>query len=110
MSKIPRQRGKDMPVAFNGVNDGTHDFGYPCSMPRSVTIDGLFIDDQWTKDNPKPGVSLFGDPIGRSTEPRPFPYRLTERVSVRNLTTASGVFPALSTNDEVSRAIRLERR
>jgi hypothetical protein len=34
------------PLALiNAVNDGAHDFGYPCMLPRKITVEGLAIDD-----------------------------------------------------------------
>ena len=40
---IPRAGGF---TVFNAVNDGAHDFGYDTSMPHTVTIDGLVIEDE----------------------------------------------------------------
>jgi hypothetical protein len=33
------------PVMFGAGNDGMHDFGYPCSLPHTISIEGLFVDD-----------------------------------------------------------------
>jgi hypothetical protein len=72
-------------------NDGQHDFGYPCHMPREIVVDGLEIDDRQT---PKQygGPYLFSDPDGRAPAEakQPFPYRPTERVTLRRVTVASG--------------------
>jgi hypothetical protein len=99
-------------------NDGTHDFGYPCSMPQEVTIDGLFVDDTNHPDGYQ-GMYLFADPdseicdtedTGSKTEP-PFPYRLCRQVKVRNLATKSGKKPSLSPNSEiVSRTVLIEEK
>ena len=61
------------PQMFGVRNDGTHDFGYPCFMPREITIDGLYIDDS---KHPKgyEGLYLFSNPGGRAPEDSPFPY------------------------------------
>jgi hypothetical protein len=60
-------------------------------MPREIVIDGLVIDD---RNHPKDyqGAYLFSDPDGKepATAARPFAYRLTEKVTIRNLTTTSG--------------------
>jgi hypothetical protein len=95
-------------------NDGTHDFGYPCSMPGEVTIDGLFVDDTNHPDGYR-GMYLFADPDSESgytenTAPRaepPFPYRLCRQVKVRNLTTKSGKKPCLSPNSELANCIHI---
>ncbi len=80
------------PHVIAGSNDGQHDFGYPCFMPAKVIIDGLVIDD---RNHPKDykGPYLFNDPDGAkaSAAERSFSYRLTEQVTVRNLTTTSGL-------------------
>jgi hypothetical protein len=96
---IPACGAQVQPYLINAGNDGQHDFGYPCFMPREVSIDGLTIDD---RQHPKDyaGPYLFTDPDGSrpSTATRPFPYRLTERVTLRNVTTTSGNKPRLSSD------------
>ncbi len=86
-------------------NDGMHDFGYPCSMPRKVTIDGLTVDDAMACDDYQ-GMYLFTDPDGvrddatniPPTAAPPFPYAPCQEVNIRKLTTASGKKPMLSPN------------
>ncbi len=95
------------PTIFSMRNDGTHDFGYPCSMPHSITIDGLFIDDARHPEDYK-GILYFPDAIGKAGDERPFPYALTETLRVNNLETASGVTPRLSTNPEMEHKIKLK--
>ena len=87
------------PVLLNVTNDGQHDFGYPCFMPRQITVDGLVIDDRQHPKDYK-GAYLFGDPDAgtASAKGRPFPYRQTEQVTLRNVTTTSGVKPRTSPN------------
>lgn len=88
---LPACGKPSQPHLLNANNDGQHDFGYPCFMPREIRIDGLVIDD---KAHPKDykGPYLFTDPDGSApaTAKRPFPYRLTEKVTLRNVTTTSG--------------------
>jgi len=64
-------------------------------MPRE--IDGLVIDDTKHPKDYK-GPFLFTDPDAgvKSPTARPFPYRPTEQVSVRHLTTTSGQKPRIS--------------
>jgi hypothetical protein len=61
-------------------------------MPEEITIDGLFIDD---RSHPKDyaGPYLFNDPDGKepAAATRPFTYALTEQVTIRRLTTTSGL-------------------
>ena len=99
------------PHLFNVRNDGTHDFGYPCSMPAEITIDGLFVDDRNHPDG-YDGPYIFTDPDsgqtgGEALPPaaeRPYPYALCRQVRVRGLTTASGKKPQLSLNGEIQKS------
>ena len=83
-------------------------FGYPCFMPREIVIDGLVIED---RNVPKgyQGPFLFTDPDGASPggANRPFPYALTERVTIRNLTTASGKRIRTSADAEFNARVRV---
>lgn len=85
-------------------NDGQHDFGYPCSMPETILVDGLFIDDsELTESDPEP---VFIDyPEAPPVEEQPFPYQLTKRMETRSVTTASGQVPRISNNPVVTEAI-----
>jgi hypothetical protein len=97
------------PYLINASNDGEHDFGYPCFMPREVTIDGLVIED---RNHPQgyQGPFLFSDPSGsrKGVQPRPYPYQLTEHVTIRNLTTASGQKVRTSPSPDLSARIRID--
>jgi hypothetical protein len=94
------------PYMIEVHNDGTHDFGYPCSMPRDVTIDGVVVDDTNHPDD-YTGMFIFADPSRETgdgsppTEP-PFPYSLCRRVKIRNLTTKTGKKWSLSPNREMA--------
>lgn len=98
---IPGHGAKTQGYLIGGSNDGQHDFGYPCFLPRTVTIDGLFIDDSNHPDEYQ-GPYLFADPNGSqpAAVERPFPYQLTEKVTIRNLTTASGLKPRICPDPE----------
>jgi len=109
---IPACGDPVQPHLIGAVNDGTHDFGYPCSLPREVAIDGLFVDDSHHPEGYE-GMYLFADPDG-AREPgqelpppaeRPFPYRPGQQVRVRGLTTASGKPARLSPNAELAKRI-----
>jgi hypothetical protein len=96
------------PHVISVQNDGMHDFGYPCSMPREVTIDGLFVDDSNHPEDYQ-GMYLFSDPddahFGDDALPpsgeRPFPYAKCQTVRVYGLTTASGKDPRVSPNADI---------
>lgn len=88
----PRQ-----PHVFGVSNDGMHDFGYPCSMPHHIHIDGLHIHDANHPDDYH-GPYLLSDPdnvndgLGpiQPTNPRPHPYQPTQSITHKNVTTATG--------------------
>jgi len=92
------------PHMISVKNDGMHDFGYPCFMPKEVTIDGLFVDDS---NHPKnyQGMFLFSDPGGKQGAEGPFPYKLCQRVKIRGLTTASGKKPRVSPNVRLAESV-----
>jgi hypothetical protein len=96
------------PYMIHAHNDGMHDFGYPCSMPREIRIDGLFVDDS---NHPEAyqGLYLFADPDEMHTgaeasapaAERPFPYKRCEKVTIWGLSTASGKEFQVSPNAEM---------
>jgi len=104
---IPACGNTTWPHMIGVRNDGMHDFGYPCSMPTEVTVDGLFVDDTNHPEDYQ-GMYFFTDPDAGGgidditlTEERPFPYAPCQKVTVRGLTTASGKKPRISPNEEV---------
>lgn len=105
---IPGCGAAIQPHLLNATNDGQHDFGYPCFMPREITIEGLVIDDS---HHPKDyqGPYLFADPDGGAptAAERPFPYRLSDRVTIRNLTTTSGRKFRTSPDADFSRRVQV---
>lgn len=106
---IPACGDVHLPHMINVSNDGMHDFGYPCSMPEEVTIDGLFVDDS---NHPEDYEGMFyftapdnmrNDPEAVATsEERPFPYVPCKKVTVKGLTTASGKKPRVSPDETIS--------
>lgn len=104
---IPGCGAAIQPHVIAGSNDGQHDFGYPCFMPEKVTIDGLVIDDSRHPKNYQ-GPYIFTDPDGTArVAERPFPYRLTEQVTIRNVTTASGRKPRISPDAAFAARVRV---
>jgi hypothetical protein len=105
---IPACGETSWPHMINVRNDGMHDFGYPCSMPKEVTIDGLFVDDSNHPEDYQ-GMYLFTDPDDMHdgvedvtpTAERPFPYEVCKKVRIRGLKTASGKKPRLSPSEVI---------
>jgi len=106
---VPGGGSRRWPQMIYTRNDGMHDFGYTCFMPREVTIDGLYVDDSNHPEDYQ-GMYLFSDPDGGKNikpEDRPFPYTLCRRVKIRALTTASGKKPRVSPNAQIKKSLIL---
>ncbi len=77
---------------IGGSNDGQHNFGYTCYMPKRITIDKLHIDDS---RHPKGyrGPTIFSNFNPRFTNDayeEKYPYVRTREVVLGGVTTASG--------------------
>lgn len=110
---VPAGGRSTRPQMISVHNDGTHDFGYPCSMPREITIDGLHVDDANHPEDYQ-GMYFFSDPDagydgGKDIKPadRPYPYAFCRKLTVRGLTTASGMKPRVSPNAEVEKSVAI---
>lgn len=89
----------------SGHYSGFHNFGYPCTMPSRIVIDGLRIaDEKHTPDYR--GIYLLGDITPENTDAsydervarEGYPYHVTERIELRGLTCDSGLPWRLSPN------------
>lgn len=79
-------------ILIGGSNPGSHDFGYTCYLPRTITIDGLYIDDSKITST-YPGPTLFGVFNSNYTSENyiaRYPTVLPESITVSGLKTASG--------------------
>jgi hypothetical protein len=92
------------PQMFSVQNDGMHDFGYDCFMPREITIDGLYVDDSNHPDGYQ-GMYVFCDPGGSNPAESPFPYAWCQKVWLGGLTTASGKQPRVSPNARLAESV-----
>jgi hypothetical protein len=91
------------PTLFGMQNDGTHDFGYPCFMPKTIRIEDLTV--QEPKDSKT--IFLLEDPFGKSDGKRPFPFHLTEKIEIKGFKSINGNPPQVSSNPEVTKAVKL---
>lgn len=103
---IPAAGRTTTPRLISLRNDGRHNFGYECFMPRKVVIDGLQVDDDHHPEGYQ-GFFLFSDPGFKQESAGPFPYVLTRTVTIRGLTTASGKPPRVSPNPRLAEKILL---
>ena len=98
-------------VLVSESNAGDHNFGYPCTMPRRIVIDGLTINDG-THPTPYDGPWLFADPNPNITDAaseaaQKYPYTVTSEVCVNNVTTASGLPLQISPNTWMFRNLKI---
>jgi len=101
-------------VLIGGSNDGRHNFGYACMMPRKITIDGLTIRDKRHSlfyFGPKifdgfGGIWLYITDLFRAP---PYPYGAAEEVILRNITTESGMCLGKSMNFPRFRNVQVTR-
>jgi len=100
--------------AIGGSNAEDFDFGYECFMPHTVYIENLTVDDSRAEEGG--GVCLFGtfNSSHKDEESEEkilregFPYRVTERVIIKNLRTASGKKPVIAANPFMFRHMQAE--
>ena len=103
--------GRAAGTLVNGSSTDWHDFGYPCEMPRRIVFDGLKIDDSRHSAN-YGGPCVFSMFNAKNAGPgyvEKFPYRVTDEVVLRNVTTASGKDLVLSPNKWMFRNVKVVR-
>ena len=83
---IPRIGGTTI---FNANNDGMHDFGYPTTMPHTIEIDGLMIEDEEATDAKTPYFVLPDFDRSR-TNGSVSPYAPTRRLRFSSIVSRSG--------------------
>ncbi len=93
-------------VLIGGNYTGFHYFGYECYMPRSITIDGLHVDDSKRAGNHK-SIYLLGDIVPAWTDAGyekevadkgGYLYHPTETITISGFTSESGKSWTLSPN------------
>ena len=76
------------PFIIAGLNTGDHYFGYTCSMPIEIEIDGLFVDEaESTMWGP---LYILPNYDPNYENGKPYAYEVPETVKIRNITAASG--------------------
>lgn len=99
---------------LGGVYSGFHDFGYPCSMPTRVVIDGLHVKDA-VYDADYAGIALLSDITPENVDAaydarvakEGYPYRVTEEIEISRFTADSGIKWRLSNNPYMYRTTRV---
>ncbi len=99
---------------IGGGYNGFHDFGYPCYMPKSVTIDGLKIADATCSSSFK-GIYLLGNIVSawkdeafeKRMHDEGYPYTVTETVTISGYESEQGKPYKLSANSYMYRNTNL---
>ncbi|MBQ4622984.1 MAG: hypothetical protein IJB51_00405 [Clostridia bacterium] len=93
---VPNGGEECTPILIHSTNNGMHDFGYPCSMPEHIVIDGLVVADINTPEG-YPGLQLLKNPDEGAWKEKadpadlgPFPYKRAKSVEVTGLVCESG--------------------
>jgi len=97
-------------VLISGNNFENHNFGYDCTMPHTVTLEDVFIDD--TRLEKGGEIFLLATVNTEHTDGSfraEYPYRVTERLRMRNVRTASGRECSLSMNPYLYRNLIIEK-
>ena len=78
-------------VIINGSNDGTHDFGYVCTLPKHILIDGFYAKDSKSSSAPR----IFAD-INKNYKTAPRQILMPESVTVGGFESVSGKTPVVA--------------
>jgi hypothetical protein len=108
---VPEDGRQTSAAIINGYNSGQHDFGYKCYMPEKITIENLHIDDSNHPDDYK-GPAIFSDFNPKMTDDsyeEKYPYVITEKVILKNVTTESGKDLIVSENPYMFRDVKVVR-
>ena len=108
---VPEDGRQTSAAIINGYNSGKHDFGYTCYMPERITIENLHIDDSNHPEDYK-GPAIFSDFNPEMTDDsykEEFPYVITRKVILKNVTTASGKPLRISDNTYMFRDVKVVR-
>lgn len=94
---------------ISGSYSGQHDFGYTCYMPERIIIENLHIDDSnHPEDYQGPAIFTNFNPLmtDDSYEEK-YPYVITDKVILRNVTTESGKDLRLSDNPYMFKEVEI---
>lgn len=94
---------------IGGSNSGQHDFGYTAYMPERIIIENLKIDDANHPENYQ-GPAIFANmnpDMKDDSYQEKFPYVITKKVTLKNVTTASGKSLRISDNPFMFRNVKV---
>lgn len=94
---------------FGGSNDGTHDFGYTCYLPTTVTIDGFTVRDS-AASNGYGGLTVFANINANYTTENytaAYPIVLPESINVSGFRSVKGKPLTISANSDMCGGVTL---
>ena len=74
--------GRYFTTLFGGPSTPQHDFGYPCMLPTTITIDNLKVDMSAVKGSKN--LFIFADFERNSKDPVKSPYTYTKTLNIKN--------------------------
>ena len=86
---------------LNGYNEGKHDFGYTCYLPKRFEIENLVIDDSRVTHESYTGPMIFGTFHRDVNEEGLYPYIAEGVVNIKNVKVVSGKPLGISRNPEM---------
>lgn len=95
---------------INGSNNGSHDFGYTCYLPATVTIEGFHVEDAKADAGYK-GVYLFANINSSYTSAAykaQYPMVMTKSATVSGLTSDKGFTMEVSPNKFMFTALTVD--
>ena len=101
---------KGGPYILSGSNNGKHDFGYLCTLPSRIEIDGLTIDDSiYEGEADYKGPMIFSGFNYNTEEEGLLPYPAKGDVILKNISVRSGKEFELSPNPKLFEGYRIIR-
>lgn len=106
----PREGTGNNISLIGGAYSGQHDFGYTCYMPRKITIENLKIDDSAASADYNGPIIFtnFNKEMTDESYKQAFPYVITKKVTLKNVTTTSGKALRVSDNEFMFRDVVVE--
>lgn len=95
---------------ISGSYSGQHDFGYTCYMPERIIIENLHIDDSNHPEDYQGPVIFknFNPKMTNDSYQEKFPYVKTRKVTLSNVTTASGKTLKISDNPFMFKDVKVD--
>ena len=108
---VPSDGRETSAAIINGYYSGQHDFGYICYMPREILIEDFHIDDSNHPEDYQ-GPAIFTDFNPERTDDsyeEQYPYVTTQKVILKNVTTASDKELRVSDNPVMFKEVKIIR-